>query len=433
VDLHLITVSVVWAAALFLALTVIMYYYMTIATTLKELWRILFAILVLYSATYSSNALFYTIVVLVLGSRPECFSFYGKSIPGLIGITASVIMALILNYISCLIVSRGNEFRAIKILITKPPYVIITFLLLLGLIYVFLGPSALYVYAYGDYTVYYDSTALIIFWTTLILLFHVLHVIYSKAESLWRVKEVISSLKIISSLIYAQLIIGLVAMTYSSIFLRSAYGFMNITWLIIGLAMAYIFPKSLLAPYIRYIEGYGTVFLREKDVEKREIEVQKILVEYDPKTDYFREVSNNILNYFKGLPVVIVGCLGKPFVNKRTSLKAILVPVAVSSLVAQKEGVSITNLPLILHTLLSVLSNIKGAAVIIIDDLTDLIVANDVKSVYMFLKQLFEHARTATCIALLNKQAVDENARALYEGIFDSIYIVNSSGSRRIK
>jgi len=427
-DLHLITVSAVWATAVFLALTIIIYYYMTISTTLKELWRILFITLVLYSVTYFSNALFYTVVVLILGSRPEHFSFYGKSIPGLIGITAAVAMGLIFNYISCLIVSGGKELEALKTLFARPPWAIITFLLLTGLVYVYLGPSALYVYAYGDYTVYYDSMTLAIFWITLLLLLYTLHTIHSKSESLWKVKEVVSCLKVISSLIYVQLTVGLVAMTYSSVFLRSVYGFMNVTWLIIGLIMAYIFPKSLLTPYIRYIGEY-----KEERVEKYKVEARKILVEYDPKIEYFDRIVNGILRQLKKLPIVVVGCLGKPFVDKRESLKATLVLVAVSGLVAQKEGVSITNLPLILHTILSVLNNIRGSAVIIMDDLTDLIIANDVKSVYMFLKQLFEHARRTTCIALLNKQAVDENTKALYEGIFDSIYIIDASGLRKIK
>ena len=57
------------------------------------------------------------------------------------------------------------------------------------------------------------------------------------------------------------------------------------------------------------------------------------------------------------------------------NVNVIKIPITVSGV--KIEGVSITNLSLLFHTIVSFLSKQNTPALIIIDDLTDLIIAND--------------------------------------------------------
>ena len=57
------------------------------------------------------------------------------------------------------------------------------------------------------------------------------------------------------------------------------------------------------------------------------------------------------------------------------NVNVIKIPITVSGV--KIEGVSITNLSLLFHTIVSFLSKQNTPALIIIDGLTDLIIAND--------------------------------------------------------
>lgn len=432
IEPHVIYLTDVWMVATYIALMIIASFYHKFSTVFKELWRILLTLLSIYIGGYAAASIYYLIVLFWFSTTPEKLSFLGKSIPSLIGVLMHVLILLLLNYLSCLIKARGNETLALRYILGQDKIsFMITLLSLFTAIYVVSGPAAYYLRINDSYIVYYSDAVLAILWFDIVLAIYPLYVIFQHAKPYLRVKGLIDSLKIIGLLLYFQFFIGILAVTLTSLLKRSFYAYMNFLWLFLSIIAVFVFVSSLTAPFIRYMKIFKKAHIGID--EETKVPPRKILIEYDPKVNYSKYVISDIVMKYSKLPIIIVGSLEKPLMSSKINYEVTRIPLAVSGFIAQTEGISITDLSLISHTILNILSNIRREALLIIDDITDIIIANDEKRTYLFLKQLLEHGRNFGCIALLNMGAVKESAKALFEGLFETIYVVNSEGIHKIK
>jgi len=427
-EAYLIHIVSTWVTAGFFALTILIWSHYRSHMEPKELWKVLLVLSLLYTIGYGTVSIYYTMSLAIFHRLPHEIGFYGKSFPAIIALFISASLLIIIAYLASLTMNRGNEAKALKDVFlggnkTLTFYVATVMLMFLIVI---LGPGAYYTIVNEQVVVMYDPEVLLAIWTAVIAAISPIYMFFRNVKYYIGILELRRAIESVILLVYLQVLSGSITLTIVSLFRIQIYWIMNIVWLIISASVIFSLYSALVLPYVK-IRGLGFVSSGYSIVYKK-VKHETLLIEYNPRVFYGDKVISMILSSGHK-NIVITGLPSKPvfrLIDSLTNVNTIKIPITVSGV--NIEGVSITNLSLLFHTIVSFLSKQNTPTLIIIDDLTDLIIANDIRMVYILISQLLEIIGNNSFYSLLNAEAFDTKSRALIEGLFSKIVHIDEKG-----
>ena len=418
-----------WVSAGFFVLTILIWGNIKLHMEPKELWKVLFALSLLYTLGYGSVALYYAFSLAFLHKLPYEMSIYGKSFPAIIALSVSASLLIVLAYLASLAKNRGDEKKALRdVLLGRDK--ILTFYtatVLLMFLVAILGRSAYYASVNGQVLVMYSYEVLLAMWAAIVAALSPVIIFFRNIKYYIGIPELRRALEAVIILVYLQVFLGGITSTITTIFEIQIYWVMNIAWLIISASVIFLLYSTLILPYAK-IRASSIVASKKYSSTSRRIEERTLLIEYCPKISYGRKVFELIFSS-KFENIIIAGLPSKYMFRSADLIRdrnVVKIPITVSGVSA--EGISITNLSLLFHTIASFLSKYNAPTLIVLDDLTDLIIANDIRTVYILLSQLLEILGNNGFFSLLNADALDAKDKALIEGLFDKIVYINEKG-----
>lgn len=232
--------------------------------------------------------------------------------------------------------------------------------------------------------------------------------------------------------ILIQSIVGLVGMYMASLTEYNIYPIMNTFFLATIVYIAFLYAKTLISEKLSYVYEVPTQISPATratvkiSIGKIEINnFEKVLIEYDPKEPYEQLISSILKQEIFANRVVVLPVTSRlrSWIHKlgRLHLSVILMARLPSSEIP--HVISMTNLPLLSY---SILENVKRyreqPQILVIEDITQLVLASGVLTVFKFIQHIYENLPEKTLvITLINHKVHEESELALFESIHNRI------------
>jgi len=440
--IHLITT---WVSAIFVALAITAVMRYKIATVLKELWLFLAVVIATYAVAYTFIAVYYTCVLAIYGRVAAVQG--GKSVPGLSTILFAALVTTTLTYIVGYIATGGESKRVLKyVFLDDPLLAIINVLGWLSFAYVFFSPSdAIYFVTDEETTVVYSESALILGGMFLMAWLHIPYLLFKETESKVAFKSVAYPLKVLALITYSELLAGYLSMLIASIFYIDTYPAMSLFFLFTSIAAVTLFYRELASPFVQYSTLIASQArprilprgIRERRPVGKEVELKgRVAVRFEPEEDYASVLRDIISKASEEKKVIILAPLNSPLLRYayKEEENILRLPFVVTGVTTPISNVlPANNLPLVANTIFNAARELGEDAYIVIDGLSDLIMVNDLKRVYVTLKQLSELLPQATLVVTINWRALSERDYSAIASLFDQIYSVENGRLKQVK
>ena len=441
---YIIYLITAWVSAAFVALAITAITRYRIATVLRELWLFLSIIIVTYAIAYALEAVYYMCILAMYGKVPVVQG--GKSIPGLIAVLFSALITSALTYITGYISSSGRRVLE-YILLRDPLLALVNVLGWASFLYVSLSPSdAIYFVFDKGATVVYSNTALILGAMFLATWLHIPYLLFKETGSKVTYRSVVFPLKVLTMVAYSELLVGYFSMFTASVFHVDTYVVMSVFFLLTSIVAVSILYKELTSPFTQYSLAIASqvgpgMMLREagrkRPAGEGEVRLEgRIAVRFEPEEDYHPILKEIIDKASQERKVIILAPLNSillKYIYKRKE-NVLRLPFAITGTVAPSPNVlPANNLSLIVNTVLNAARELGNEVFVVIDGLSDLIMVNDLRRVYIALKQLSELLPQATLIVSINWRALSEKEYSAIVSLFDQIYSIEEGRLRKIK
>ncbi len=441
---YIIYLVTAWISAVFIALAITAIMRYKIATVLRELWLFLAIVLFTYATASTLEAIYYMGVLAIYGKVPSVQG--GKSIPGLIAVLFSALITSALAYITGCI-SSGDRKNLRRVFIREPLLLLTVVLGWAIFIYVFLSPEdAIYYVIDGGATVVYSNTTLILGAVFLATWLHIPYLLFKEVGRKITYRSVARPLKILALMVYSELVVGYLSIVAASIFYMDTYVLMNMFFLVTSIIAVTVIYRDFTSPFTQYSLAMASQVKHRIPQTKEEFPREvieggvrlegRIAIRHDPEENYHSILKHIIDAASREKKVIIIAPLDSVLLKFTYQRKEniIRLPFAVSGTVAPSPNVlPANNLSLIVNTLLNVARELGNKVLIVIDSLSDLIMVNDTKRVYIALKQISELLPHATLIVSINWRALSEKEYSAIASLFEQIYSIEKGELRKIK
>ena len=429
---YLIFVLVTWATGLFLALTVTAIIRYRASTVLREGWLFLAVILSVYTLAFASSSAYYAYMFAAFGGE---FAVEGaKSIPGLSALFFAAALSTAFSFIASYLATGGEGTRAIKYTVLGDPALLALVIISWALCaYSALAPGeATYRRGPLGLTVVYSDTVHALVAVGLALWLRLAKLVFNGVKRCEGFAIIARPLRVLTLLSLSVLVAGFASMVIASKTLYDVYLFMNTYFFLASLALLPLVYSDLLSSHKLYTYTLISQLERPRPVaEAPEPEVSgTLLVRVEPEEDYGPVIKALVDRAAKRKSVVIVAPLNSPLLRQayENSENVFKVALTVTGTLTPHPGVvPANNMPLIANTVVSMVKRL-GEALVVFDGISDLVLVNDVRSVYVMLRHVIELLPRTPLLAIVNWKALSEREYSALAALFDKVCVLKGGG-----
>ena len=178
-----------------------------------------------------------------------------------------------------------------------------------------------------------------------------------------------------------------------------------------------------------FAEPLMGILLRNLRPASREV------VRVEPEEDYGPAIKALVDRAAKRKSVVIVAPLNSPLLRQayENSENVFKVALTVTGTLTPHPGVvPASNTPLIASTVVNMVKRL-GEALVVFDGISDLVLVNDVRSVYVMLRHVIELLPRTPLLAIVNWKALSEREYSALAALFDKVCVLRGGGLAAVR